>query len=107
MLYLILGLILGAIAFVLREFNAVTDVKFMDFITKKRNYLPALLNLLTGTILLIAAHTDPSALAAIGITKVTFLTAAIFGFTANGLWTALTEGTTKDVKTRIGRNHKK
>jgi len=104
MITLILGLILGAIVFILREYNKDSAVKFLQFIAKKESYLPALLNLATGLILLFAWHSDPSALAAIGITKVTFLTAAIFGFTANGLWSALTEGTTKRVKTKIGRN---
>ena len=104
MLQLVLALILGSIIFVLREYNKSPVGRFLSFIGKKENYLPAILNFATGLVILFAWRADPSSLAAVGITKVTFLTAAILGFTGNGIWSAITEGTARDVKTKVGRN---
>ena len=105
-LKLIAGLILGASVFILTGYNKSDIQSIKEYITRKENFIATLLNLVTGLIIIFSWIDNENSLAIIGITEITFFTAGILGFTAHSLWQSIIDGTSRDVKTKVGANRK-
>jgi hypothetical protein len=103
---LILALMLGAIVFIFTAFNKSEDKNFKEFILRKENYISAFLNIMSGMILIFSYLDDPTILSFMGISKLTFLTTAILGFSAHGLFQSAVDSTSKKAKTKMGINSK-
>ncbi len=101
---LIGALTLGVIVFIFTAFNKSEEKKLIKFILTKENYMAVILNLIAGLILIFSYMDDPTILGVLGITKLTFLTTAILGFTGHGIFQSLTESMTKNAKTKLGVN---
>lgn len=106
MINLIIGLILGVIIYLLTIFNLAEEKRFSDFIIVKEHYVTTILNLLTGLVILISYSQNPGTLEIIGITKMTFLTAALVGFLGHNLWSIIVNAFSSRVKTKLGVNRK-
>lgn len=104
MITLILGLLLGAIGFILTNFNKSESKNLIDFIKLKENYLAAILNIVFGVIIIFSWISNPETLLFMGISELTFINCALLGFTAHGIFTGATEAQSKNVKTKLGSN---
>lgn len=102
MINLLIGLLLGVIIYLLAQFNKADEQNFLDFIVVKENYLTAVLNLLTGLVLLISYQQNPGTLSIVGITEMTFLTAAIIGFLGHVIWNIIIDGFSNRIRTKLG-----
>ncbi|MFP4042624.1 MAG: hypothetical protein ACLFT6_07700 [Bacteroidales bacterium] len=107
MIKLIIALVSGILVYLFREFNKSEQKNIIEFMKVKENYTAIALNFITGMIILFSYQDNPGSLEIIGVTKLTFLTAAIIGFTGNTLWSAIIEGTSRRVKTKLGLNQKR
>ena len=107
MINLLIGLFLGVIIYLLAQFNKADEQNFLDFIVVNENYLTAVLNLLTGLVLLISYQQNPGTLSIVGITKMTFLTAALIGFLGHVIWNIIVEGFSSRIRTKVGVNKKR
>jgi hypothetical protein len=96
-----LGLFLGVVIYVLLDFNQF-EGNLANYINEKDNVITTVLNAVVGVALILSWKMEPTSLEFLGISKITFLTAMIFGITGHTLIQSIVKSMSKKTKTKLG-----